>query len=294
MRSRPAAGKPDRMSDAATLDPTATQNDEQPATAATGVDFSTEDAIVETARHAVSQCNWVIGQCAAEWTQRYAAGRTDGDFGELVGLSADQVYQRRRVWETFADVRTEYAQLRWSHFYAAVTWDDAPDALSWSEEMGATVAEMRAWRRGQRGEDLTQPAEPDELPPFEPTSVLQPTTTHIASFDDADGEAASGGGSASGERSEESSMALARQTGESEYAPYGADARGDGSEAAAKDDDTPLRPLAEFKKVAKALERLNEQLSAPLLATFYEIPGDVQDRVNEAFDDVQTKLAGLR
>ena len=283
------------MSDNATAEASAASSSAAPEESSRESSLATADeaALVDAARHAVSQWNWVIGECAARWTERYAAGRTDGDFGELVGLSADQIYQRRRVWETFADVRGEYRKLRWSHFYAAVTWDDAPDALGWAEDLGATVAEMRAWRRGQRGEDLTQPAEPDELPPFEPTSVLSPTTTHIANFDSEPGEGGGSQSSGGGGNESESSLAVARQTGEGEYTPYRSDARSDGDPDATEDERT-LRPLAEFKKIAKALERMNEQLSDPLLATFYDIPGDVQDRVLEAFDDVQTKLNGLR
>ena len=280
------------MSDAATLTPT----DSAPSAPSSLSDANDaapdEEALVDRARDAISGCNWTIGQCAAVWTERYAAGRTDADFGERVGLSGDQIYQRRRVWETFADVRGEYEALRWSHFYAAVAWDDAPDALGWAEEMGATVAEMRAWRRGQRGEDLTQPPQPDELPPFEATSTLSPTTLHIDSFDESD-EAGSPSGSGSGSRSDDANLAVARQTGESEYAPFGKDARGEGATATAED-DKPLRPLAEFKKAAKTMERLAEQLSPELLATFFEVPGDVQDRVLEAFDAVEAKVSSLR
>jgi hypothetical protein len=115
----------------------------------------TEEQLIERARLALSECNWTIGECASIWTQRYARGRSDQAFAELLGLSADQVYQRRRVWETFADVRESYAALSWSHFYTATSWDDAAECLQWADDMQATVAEMRAWRRAQRGEDLS-------------------------------------------------------------------------------------------------------------------------------------------
>ena len=128
----------------------------------------TETDLIETAQVAVSRCNWVVGRCAAEWTRRYARGRTDADFAALVGLSADQVYQRRRVWETFSDVRERYEAApqpgkprrgpRWSHFYVALTWDDAPECLDWAAENEATVAEMKAYRRALHGDDLSQPA----------------------------------------------------------------------------------------------------------------------------------------
>src|SRR5690349_21240038 len=93
-----------------------------------------EAQLVSRAQEAVSQCRWVVGEGAARWTERYARGRTDGDFGALIGLTADQIYQRRRVWETFSDARGEFTRLKWSHFYAALTWDDARDCLKWADE----------------------------------------------------------------------------------------------------------------------------------------------------------------
>ena len=147
----------------------------------------TESQLVETAQIAVSRCNWVVGRCAAEWTQRYARGRTDADFAALVGLSADQVYQRRRVWETFADVRDRYETdpapgdrkrgPRWSHFYVALTWDDAPECLDWAAENEATVAEMKAYRRALHGEDLSAPAARGPADDFagDPSVIRLPT-----------------------------------------------------------------------------------------------------------------------
>src|SRR6266403_2119130 len=49
-----------------------------------------EEQLVSRAQDAVSQCRWVVGECAARWTERYARGRTDGDFAALIGLSGDQ------------------------------------------------------------------------------------------------------------------------------------------------------------------------------------------------------------
>ncbi|NNJ24483.1 hypothetical protein [Alienimonas chondri] len=147
----------------------------------------TESQLVETAQIAVSRCNWVVGRCAAEWTERYARGRTDADFAALVGLSADQVYQRRRVWETFADVREQYETVaapgspkrgpRWSHFYVALTWDDAPECLEWASENEATVAEMKAYRRALHGEDLSAPAARGPADDFagDPSVIRLPT-----------------------------------------------------------------------------------------------------------------------
>ena len=106
------------------------------------ISMDSEEQIISRAQSAVSQCNWVVGECAAAWTEKYAKGRTDADFAALVGLSADQIYQRRRVAETFADVRESFPSLKWSHYYVALKWDDAPECLQWAEENEATVAEM--------------------------------------------------------------------------------------------------------------------------------------------------------
>ncbi len=72
----------------------------------------TEKELIQRARTAVSQCNWTVGECAVQWTKKFARGRTDADFGEQVGMSGDQVYQRRRVCETFTDVKENYSALK--------------------------------------------------------------------------------------------------------------------------------------------------------------------------------------
>lgn len=115
-----------------------------------------EAQILANCRDDLSVCSWRVGKWASLWVRKYARGRTDADFAQQVGLSGDQVRQRRQVWETFADVRGEYTHLTFSHFYAALTWDDSTECLKWADEQQATVAEMKAWRRAMRGEDLTQ------------------------------------------------------------------------------------------------------------------------------------------
>lgn len=255
---------------------------------------ATEDQLVETAQSAVSQCNWLIGECAARWTERYAKGRTDADFGDLVGLSGDQIYQRRRVWESFSDVSNEYSELRWSHFYACVTWDDAAECLGWAQEMGATVAEMKAWRRASRGEDLTQPAE-DDLAPFEANILpLEPTSTTIHGGTDGETPYVPGDGTGASRESDPEMAAAARSTdGESEYTPFGTGARGSAPAESAPEVDAPVRPLVAFKKIASALERLDKQLTPAVLAASNEVPDDVRERLLKAFESVSEKVAEL-
>ena len=49
--------------------------------------LETEQELIANAQVAISNCNWTVGECASKWTERYAKGRTDADFGALVGLS---------------------------------------------------------------------------------------------------------------------------------------------------------------------------------------------------------------
>lgn len=123
----------------------------------------TEDELILDPQTAISETNWMIGARACEWLQNYARGRREGDYGRLTGLNPDQVEIRVRVWRKYGDVRGRYSHLFWSHFYAALEWEDAAECLTWASDMQATVAEMRAWRRAQRGDDLTQIGSYEEL-----------------------------------------------------------------------------------------------------------------------------------
>jgi hypothetical protein len=137
---------------------TRTEQEQKPA-----AELDSEEQIVHRARTATSDASWIVGECAFRWCERFARGRTDADFAGLIGMAAESVAQRRRVFETFSDVRNSYPGLRFSHFRAALGWSqDAEVCLAWAVENVATVSEMNAWWRMQHGEDLT--AEPDGIP----------------------------------------------------------------------------------------------------------------------------------
>ena len=253
----------------------------------------TEDQLVSRAQQALSSCNWTIGECATEWTQRYAKGRTDADFGQLIGLSADQVYQRRRTWDTFSDVYGEYANLKWSHFYVALNWDDAAECLQWANEIEATVAEMKAWRRAQRGEDLSVPAEEDA--PFDlPSEFLTASTGQVRDATLVGYETSGEGGGLAlldGERSE-AAMAANRQTGGDGYAPFNPNARGS---APQDDDKNPAEATTEqvIKRICSALERADKALTPQVLEELSEISFSLQQRLSNACENLHSKLSRL-
>lgn len=262
-----------------------------------------EEQLIRTAIDAVSHCRWVVGECAAKWTQRYARGRTDADFGALIGVSPDQVYQRRRVWETFAPVRDEFANLKWSHFYAALTWDDALDALRWAAEMEATVAEMRAWRRAQRGEDLTLAGEEEEAIRYLPTE-LEPVQDP-AEFG-ADGERSEGRDSSAGIPGDRMTLAgVARQSGDNgtgdngaEYSPFRSDAmslagaKGGGERGAAAAE--PPSPEHLVKRMTTTLERCAKVLTADFRKEFRRLPEPVRIKFFEAASELAECVAHLK
>jgi len=260
----------------------------------------TEAELIDTAQHAVSHCNWVVGECASKWTQKYARGRSDADFGNLVGLSADQVFQRRRVWETFGDVVSEYSQLKWSHFYVVINWDNAAECLQWAEENSATVAEMRAWGRAQRGEDLTQDAPPEDWMDGSAVALTSADTTAVRDpdeFSERQPGAADGPGRSQHEHPETISGVARESEDTSGYAPFRSGAGQ--TPASSGSDGTGTAVLAKpqisaeqmLKKMTTAIERINKSLTPELGKQFQELPESQRNRFVQAVSDLNTRVS---
>lgn len=118
-----------------------------------------EDAdyeLVERAQNALSNCNWTVGECAAKWVKPYSPGRTDADFGEIIGLSQQRVNEARRVYERFKDLPFS-GELDWSHFIKALPWDDAYEYLAEAAKDGNTATGMVALRRARNPDSDVQP-----------------------------------------------------------------------------------------------------------------------------------------
>lgn len=130
-----------------------------------------EYQLIQTAHKAANAPNWVIGECAHKWFHGYARGRTDAAFAEMIDQSEDKVYQCRRVWEKFSTIYQSFRHLTWSHFRAALQWDDAHEFLEWAEDCQATVKEMEARRSVQRNSTV---AKSDTYKPFEDTPRQRP------------------------------------------------------------------------------------------------------------------------
>lgn len=252
-----------------------------------------EDALIDLARTSVSDCNWTVGECAAQWTVKYARGRTDGDFGVLIGMSGDQVYQRRRVWETFGDVRAEYGKLRWSHFYVALTWDDAPECFAWAAEHKATVAEMRAWRRLQHGEDLSQPAE-DEAPPWEEEAAVTFVPSELTEVRDpgeSDGGPTTSESGAPGRPStERDPVAMGVARGSEPGSPETSAGETTRTAVVEKPDVSTEQVVS---RMTSAVERVNKALTNELIDALPDLPKKVRNRFVKAVGELSAKVAKL-
>jgi hypothetical protein len=259
---------------------------------------ASEEQLIARAQDAVSSCRWVVGECAAQWTKRYARGRTDADFANSVGLSPDQVFQRRRVWERFGKDQAEYTKLKWSHFYAALNWDDSVECLLWAEENESTVAEMKAWRRARRGEDLNEPAD-DEL--FA-AGAVQFIPTELQPVLDPSGDATGRNGgprNSSGAETSDRLAGVARQMdGEGEaYSPYRADAmtvpsNANGSTSAATSPE-PVSTEQLVRKLTSQFERFAKIMTPAFSKEFRQLPEATRSKFLKVVAELSSKAADL-
>ena len=98
----------------------------------------------------VSTTNWEKGRIIYQW--REALADTDAPVSEYsdeawsrrVGnVTPQHVGRLRRVFERFAAVRDDYPGLYWSHFQAALDWDDAELWLEGAVQNDWSISEMR-------------------------------------------------------------------------------------------------------------------------------------------------------
>lgn len=101
----------------------------------------------------VSLTNWEKGKIIHEWRTALvdegapASEYSDEAWSRRIGnLTGQHVGRLRRVYEQFGDSFGNYYGLFWSHFQAALDWEDAGEWLSKAAEDGFSVAQMRKTR----------------------------------------------------------------------------------------------------------------------------------------------------
>ena len=101
----------------------------------------------------VSTTNWEKGRIVAEWREALiaagaaAAAYSDEAWSRRVGSVTPQHTGRlRRVYQRFASMRETYPGLYWSHFQAALDWDDAEMWLEGAVQNRWSIAQMQGER----------------------------------------------------------------------------------------------------------------------------------------------------
>lgn len=110
--------------------------------------------------HLISTSNWEKGRIISQWRTSLAdAGAPASEYADEVwakrvgGVSPQHVGRLRRVFDRFEEVRGDYEGLYWSHFHAAVDWEDAEMWLEGGVQNGWSVKQMM----NQRWETLGSP-----------------------------------------------------------------------------------------------------------------------------------------
>ena len=110
----------------------------------------------------VSTTNWEKGRIICQWREAMmldgapVTEYSDEAWAQLVGgVTSQHVGRLRRVSQRFGDVTDQFEGLFWSHFQAALDWDDAEMWLEGSLQNEWSVSQMR----GKRWETLGTTAE---------------------------------------------------------------------------------------------------------------------------------------
>ena len=218
----------------------------------------------------VSTTNWEKGRIICEWREALIAdGATvteysDEAWSQLVGrVTSQHVGRLRRVFQRFGDAFDQYQGLFWSHFQAAIDWEDAEMWLEGAIHNGWSVSQMR----GQRWETVGKPGE--TMPIDEEEAAAEDDDAPWLGEDES--EMASREDAITGESAEVSSVegAAKKTKEESDEEEAGEEAESNSS-SSSYDDESP-------KSQKKERTRLSVEV------------GDLPDDIADAFE--QFKLA---
>lgn len=118
----------------------------------------------------ISQTNWEKGKIISEWRSALIAADaspssfSDETWTKQVGaVTSQHVGRLRRVFERFGQTSASYPGLYWSHFLAAIDWDDAELWLEGAMQSNWSISEMRKTRWESSGGDPKHGPKDEEL-----------------------------------------------------------------------------------------------------------------------------------
>jgi hypothetical protein len=140
--------------------------------AANGVEVVCADFVGRWNR-LVSYTNWEKGRIISQWrSAMIESGAPVSDYADEVwarrvgGVTAAHVGRLRRVHDKFHATQATYPGLSWTHFLAAIDWDDSPMWLEGAVQSRWSVAAMRRQRwEVMGGDEATRPDDGESLAP---------------------------------------------------------------------------------------------------------------------------------
>lgn len=259
---------------------------------------STSEQFLGQWKRLVSTTNWEKGQIILQWREALIESEapvseySDEAWSRRVGnVTPQHVGRLRRVFERFGQVREEYSGLFWSHFQAALDWDDAELWLEGAVQNDWSISEMRHKRWETHG------AIADEEPSLDENAE----SAESAPWDD-DGDADNAGEVTTGtlesvqspERGESSSEE--RDSYDDDSADERADDDGDDSDSEsqgsyASNAATEAAPVRPFAALPPLPPDVNDAFEAYKLCILRHKMGGWQDI---SLDDMVMSLEALK
>ncbi len=141
----------------------------------------------------VSKTNWEKGRIIHQWRETLIASDapaseySDEAWSRRVGgVTGQHVGRLRRVYQRFAQVCDDFAGLYWSHFQAALDWNDAEMWLEGAVQNNWSVAQMRNTRWDAMGAiEADRPSDEDIIAgeldeDFEPATQQAPRGPQVS------------------------------------------------------------------------------------------------------------------
>lgn len=118
----------------------------------------------------ISQTNWEKGRVICQWRDALkekeapAVEYSDEAWSRLVGgVTSQHVGRLRRVYLRFENQKDNYTKLYWSHFHAALDWQDAEMWLQGATDNKWSVSQMRNQRWETMGKLADQKPDPKDV-----------------------------------------------------------------------------------------------------------------------------------
>jgi hypothetical protein len=135
----------------------------------------------------ISTTNWEKGRIIVDWRESLVAQEvpvseySDEAWSQLVGgVTGQHVGRLRRVYQRFGQQKDSFSGLYWSHFQAAIDWNDAEMWLEGAHHSGWSVASMREKRWETLGKLDSDRPRPSDVVTSETDEDAEPARGHSA------------------------------------------------------------------------------------------------------------------